>query len=74
MALAQELNKADNKGPLSEESSGKPFGEVIRDYKPLPDDLAIRQAKLLPGQQDLLPAPHHGPQRGVFGGCGQQDC
>jgi hypothetical protein len=39
MALAHELNKADNKGLLNEESSGAPFGEVIRDYKPLPDTI-----------------------------------
>jgi len=37
MALAHELNKADNKGNLGEESSGVRFGEVIRDYQPLPD-------------------------------------
>jgi hypothetical protein len=36
MALAHELNPKDNKGDLSEESSGLPFGELIRDYKPLP--------------------------------------
>eukprot|EP00440_Ansanella_granifera_P043359 gb/GFBE01047000.1/.p1 GENE.gb/GFBE01047000.1/~~gb/GFBE01047000.1/.p1 ORF type:complete len:262 (+),score=90.24 gb/GFBE01047000.1/:1-786(+) len=39
MALAHELNPKDNKGNLSEESSGKPFGEIIRDYQPLPDTI-----------------------------------
>eukprot|EP00933_Yihiella_yeosuensis_P042810 TRINITY_DN3747_c0_g1_i2.p1 TRINITY_DN3747_c0_g1~~TRINITY_DN3747_c0_g1_i2.p1 ORF type:complete len:231 (+),score=61.24 TRINITY_DN3747_c0_g1_i2:79-771(+) len=37
MALYSELNKADNKGSLSEESKGLAFGEMIRDYEPLPD-------------------------------------
>jgi len=36
MALYGELNVKDQ-GPLSEESSGKPFGEVIRDYEALPN-------------------------------------
>jgi len=35
MALASEMKVADQ-GPLSEESSGKPYGEVIRDYEALP--------------------------------------
>eukprot|EP00931_Biecheleriopsis_adriatica_P067200 TRINITY_DN41388_c0_g1_i1.p1 TRINITY_DN41388_c0_g1~~TRINITY_DN41388_c0_g1_i1.p1 ORF type:complete len:264 (-),score=74.18 TRINITY_DN41388_c0_g1_i1:241-1032(-) len=35
MALAHELNPADNKGNLSEESSGTTFGEMIRDYQPM---------------------------------------
>jgi len=35
MALAKELNVKDQ-GPLSEESSGKPYGEVIRDYEAVP--------------------------------------
>jgi len=34
MALASELNVTEQ-GPLSEESSGKPYGEVIRDYEAL---------------------------------------
>jgi len=36
MALFTELSVNDQ-GPLSEESSGKPFGEIIRDYEALPD-------------------------------------
>jgi len=36
MALAHELNPKDNTGDLSSESAGQPFGELIRDYKPLP--------------------------------------
>jgi len=35
MALMQEMSVADQ-GPLSEESSGKPYGEIIRDYEALP--------------------------------------
>eukprot|EP00933_Yihiella_yeosuensis_P018528 TRINITY_DN15170_c0_g1_i1.p1 TRINITY_DN15170_c0_g1~~TRINITY_DN15170_c0_g1_i1.p1 ORF type:complete len:264 (+),score=71.02 TRINITY_DN15170_c0_g1_i1:73-864(+) len=37
MALAHELNPADNSGPLSDQSRGLSFGELIRDYEPLPD-------------------------------------
>lgn len=36
MALAHELNPKDNRGALSFESKGLPFGELIRDYEPLP--------------------------------------
>lgn len=36
MALAGELNVNDQ-GPLSEESFGKPYGEIIRDYEVMPD-------------------------------------
>mmetsp|Transcript_96790 Transcript_96790/g.242799 ORF Transcript_96790/g.242799 Transcript_96790/m.242799 type:complete len:269 (-) Transcript_96790:89-895(-) len=35
MAIATELVVTDQ-GPLSEESSGKPYGEIIRDYEALP--------------------------------------
>jgi len=35
MALAKELNVNDQ-GPLSDESSGKPYGEIIRDYEAVP--------------------------------------
>lgn len=37
MALAHELNPEETTGKLSVESTGAPFGEVIRDYEPLPD-------------------------------------
>lgn len=38
MALAHELNPEEKFGQLSEESMGLvPYGEVIRDYEPLPD-------------------------------------
>eukprot|EP00933_Yihiella_yeosuensis_P018529 TRINITY_DN15170_c0_g2_i1.p1 TRINITY_DN15170_c0_g2~~TRINITY_DN15170_c0_g2_i1.p1 ORF type:complete len:263 (+),score=61.82 TRINITY_DN15170_c0_g2_i1:80-868(+) len=37
MALAHELNPADNKGPLSDISKGLDYNELIRDYEPLPD-------------------------------------
>mmetsp|Transcript_96788 Transcript_96788/g.242792 ORF Transcript_96788/g.242792 Transcript_96788/m.242792 type:complete len:298 (+) Transcript_96788:72-965(+) len=36
MAIASELD-VSVQGSLSEESSGKPFGEIIRDYEPMPD-------------------------------------
>jgi len=36
MALYGELNKENNKGSLSDESKGLPWGEVIRDYDPEP--------------------------------------
>ena len=70
MALAHELNKADNKGPLNEESSGAPFGEVIRDYKPLPDTI-WRFGR--PNYARLLPASNQGAQRGVSRGRGEQN-
>ena len=37
MALAHELDKSVETGSLSDESKGITFGEVIRDYEPLPD-------------------------------------
>jgi len=37
MALAHELNPADNTGALSDESKGITFGENIRDFDPLPE-------------------------------------
>lgn len=36
MAFHSELHAAPKDGPLSEESQGKPYGEIIRDYKPKP--------------------------------------
>jgi hypothetical protein len=36
MALAHEMNPADNKGNLSDDSRGLAYGELIRDYQPLP--------------------------------------
>jgi len=37
MALAHELDKSVDTGSLSDESKGLTFGEMIRDYEPLPD-------------------------------------
>jgi len=37
MALAHELDKSVDTGSLSDESKGLTFGELIRDYEPLPD-------------------------------------
>jgi len=37
MALTRELDKSLDQGPLSDESKGVTYGELIRDYEPLPD-------------------------------------
>eukprot|EP00930_Biecheleria_cincta_P081711 TRINITY_DN709_c0_g1_i5.p1 TRINITY_DN709_c0_g1~~TRINITY_DN709_c0_g1_i5.p1 ORF type:complete len:230 (+),score=47.03 TRINITY_DN709_c0_g1_i5:89-778(+) len=37
MALAHELDKSVETGSLSDESKGLTYGELIRDYEPLPD-------------------------------------
>jgi len=37
MAMAHELDKSVETGSLSDESKGLTFGELIRDYEPLPD-------------------------------------
>mmetsp|Transcript_85876 Transcript_85876/g.152098 ORF Transcript_85876/g.152098 Transcript_85876/m.152098 type:complete len:233 (+) Transcript_85876:68-766(+) len=37
MALAHELDPSVTTGALSEESRGLPYGELIRDYDPMPD-------------------------------------
>lgn len=37
MALAEELAESLDQGPLSDESNGIKFGELIRNYEPLPD-------------------------------------
>jgi len=37
MALAHELNPAENTGDLSDESKGVSWGEIIRDYEPAAD-------------------------------------
>eukprot|EP00930_Biecheleria_cincta_P081708 TRINITY_DN709_c0_g1_i1.p1 TRINITY_DN709_c0_g1~~TRINITY_DN709_c0_g1_i1.p1 ORF type:complete len:230 (+),score=47.84 TRINITY_DN709_c0_g1_i1:110-799(+) len=37
MALAHELDKSVETGSLSDESKGMTYGELIRDYEPLPD-------------------------------------
>eukprot|EP00930_Biecheleria_cincta_P050328 TRINITY_DN3548_c0_g1_i3.p1 TRINITY_DN3548_c0_g1~~TRINITY_DN3548_c0_g1_i3.p1 ORF type:complete len:243 (-),score=61.70 TRINITY_DN3548_c0_g1_i3:283-972(-) len=37
MALAHELDKSVQTGSLSDESKGLTYGELIRDYEPLPD-------------------------------------
>lgn len=37
MALAHELDKSVQTGSLSDESKGLSYGELIRDYEPLPD-------------------------------------
>eukprot|EP00930_Biecheleria_cincta_P103848 TRINITY_DN9594_c2_g1_i1.p1 TRINITY_DN9594_c2_g1~~TRINITY_DN9594_c2_g1_i1.p1 ORF type:complete len:254 (-),score=46.48 TRINITY_DN9594_c2_g1_i1:146-880(-) len=37
MALARELDPSEQQGSLSDESKGVTFGELIRDYEPMPD-------------------------------------